>query len=286
VSTHSSPEDFGNQLDAVFDRFGHLCVGIDPHPYLFDRWGYEDSSRTLSEFSLRVLDACVGKVGLIKPQVAFYERWGSAGYAALERLIHRAREANILVIADAKRGDIGSTMQAYAQTWLSSGSPLESDAMTASPYLGLGSLEDTLRIAEAQSKGVFVLAATSNPEAREVQSAIIEHGDNTGSTLARSVMRGVVTFNQASSKIVGGVVIGATVDLRDFAVDADEFAGMPILAPGFGFQGADPKDARRLFGPLAQRLIVTETRSILEAGPDGINETIIRRAGLVAEALR
>jgi orotidine-5'-phosphate decarboxylase len=223
---------------------------------------------------------------LIKPQVAFYERWGSAGYAALELLIHRAREANILVIADAKRGDIGSTMQAYAQTWLSSGSPLESDAMTASPYLGLGSLEDTLRIAEAQSKGVFVLAATSNPEAREVQSAIIEHGDNTGSTLARSVMRGVVTFNQASSKIVGGVVIGATVDLRDFAVDADEFAGMPILAPGFGFQGADPKDARRLFGPLAQRLIVTETRSILEAGPDGINETIIRRAGLVAEALR
>ena len=286
MTLNATTEDFGNKLDTVFDQFGHLCVGIDPHPYLFDRWDFEDSSRTLTEFSLRVLDACLGRVGLIKPQVAFYERWGAAGYAALETLIHRAREAGILVIADAKRGDIGSTMQAYAQTWLSSGSPLESDAMTASPFLGVGALTDTLKIAEAQSKGVFVLAATSNPEAREVQSAIIEHGDNTGSTLARSVMRGVVDFNHATGKVVGGVVIGATVDLRHLHIDAEEFTGLPVLAPGFGFQGAEPRDARRIFGALAQRLIVTETRSILEAGPDGIDETITRRAGLVAEALQ
>jgi len=281
----SGDVDFGDRLDKVFAQFGHLCVGVDPHPYLFDRWGFDDSPRTLREFSLRILDACVGRVGIIKPQVAFYERWGALGYAALEDLISRARSAGVLVIADAKRGDIGSTMQAYAHSWLSAGSPLESDAVTVSPYLGLGALDETMDIARAHAKGVFVLAATSNSEAVSVQTSVITRGDDSGLELARTIVDRVNSMNRLSGSTTGGVVIGATVSLEDYRIEPQQLVGLPVLAPGFGFQGAEPRDARRLFGELTQRLILTETRSILESGPDAIAETVSRRAQLVAEAL-
>ncbi len=281
-----SQPDFGEKLDAVFDQFGHLCVGIDPHPYLFERWDFDDSPRSLKDFSLRVLDACVGKVGIIKPQVAFYERWGSAGYSALENLIERARQSGLLVIADAKRGDIGSTMQAYAQSWLSPKSHLEADAFTVSPYLGVDSLSATLQLAHAHGKGVFMLAATSNPEARSLQTAIIEQGEPAGSTVARSVLQSAMDSNRALGATSAGVVLGATVRLTDYRIDTDEFAGLPVLAPGFGFQGAEAVDAQQLFGALTKRLIITETRSILESGPEAIGETINRRSGVIAEALR
>lgn len=281
----SADLDFGGRLDSAFAQFGHLCVGIDPHPYLFDRWGFDDSPRTLREFSLRVLDACMGRVGIIKPQVAFYERWGAHGYAALENLISSARSAGLIVIADAKRGDIGSTMQAYAHSWLSAGSPLESDAVTVSPYLGLGALDETMDIARSKAKGVFVLAATSNPEATAIQTSVLTRGDDAGLAVARTMVERVNAMNQQSGLTTGGVVIGATVSLEDYNIEPNRLAGLPVLAPGFGFQGAEPRDARRLFGELTQRLIVTETRSILESGPDSIVETVSRRAQLVAEAL-
>lgn len=278
-------QHFGDRLDFAFSKFGHLCVGIDPHPYLFERWGYDDSSRTLTEFSLRVLDACVGRVGIIKPQVAFYERWGSAGYAALETLLDRARAAGVLVIADSKRGDIGSTMQAYAQSWLAPGSPLEADSVTVSPYLGFGALGDTMRIAQAGNKGVFVLAATSNPEAQRLQASIVPESSGARLTVAARMAHDAHAANQHNETVTVGVVIGATVRLEDVGINPDELVGLPVLAPGFGFQGAEPSDARQLFGSLTKRLIVTETRSILEAGPDGIAETINRRAGIVAEGI-
>lgn len=278
--------DFGERLDAVFDQFGHLCVGIDPHPYLFDLWDFDDSPRSLKEFSLRVLDACVGKVGIIKPQVAFYERWGSAGYSVLENLIERARQSGLLVIADAKRGDIGSTMQAYAQSWLSPKSYLESDALTVSPFLGVDSLSSTMQLAAAHSKGVFILAATSNPEASSLQTAVIENGERAGTTVARSILQTAMDANRASGTTSAGVVLGATVRLGDYSIDTEEFAGIPVLAPGFGFQGAEASDASRLFGSMTKRIIITETRSILESGPDAIGETINRRSGVIAEALR
>ena len=281
----SDEVDFGNRLDEVFAQFGHLCVGIDPHPYLFDRWGFDDSPRTLREFSLRVLDACVGRVGIIKPQVAFYERWGAKGYSALEDLITGARAAGVLVIADAKRGDIGSTMQAYAHSWLSSGSPLESDAVTVSPYLGLGALDETMTIARSNAKGVFVLAATSNPEAVGIQTSVLTRGDDAGLALARTMVERVNNMNHSSGSTTGGVVIGATVSLEDYNIEPQKLSGLPVLAPGFGFQGAEPRDARHLFGELTQRLIVTETRSILESGPEAIVEMVTRRSQLVAEAL-
>ncbi len=125
---------WGHRLrSAIADR-GRLCVGIDPHPALLDAWGLPRTAEGLETFAEICVEAFTGEVGLVKPQVAFFEAYGSAGFAVLERTISVLRDAGTLVVADAKRGDIGSTMDAYAQAWLGD-SPLASDSVTVSPYL-------------------------------------------------------------------------------------------------------------------------------------------------------
>ncbi|OUE09287.1 orotidine 5'-phosphate decarboxylase [Clavibacter michiganensis] len=164
---------FGARLARAFRERGHLCVGIDPHRSLLDAWGLDDDARGLEEFGLRVVEATAGRAGIVKPQVAFFERHGSAGYAALERVLAAARDAGLLVIADAKRGDIGSTVDAYGAAWLAPDSPLRADAVTLTAYTGVGSLDGVRAAADAWGAGVFVLAATSNPEARDLQRAVL-----------------------------------------------------------------------------------------------------------------
>ncbi len=277
---------FGARLSGAFDAFGHLCVGIDPHPFLLKEWGFNDDSAGLREFSLRVVDACVGRVGIIKPQVAFYERHGSRGYEVLELLFERARMAELIVIADAKRGDIGSTMEAYASTWLTPGSALEADALTVSPYLGVGSLAHTVNLALKSNKGVFMLAATSNPEAAALQQSRVAEGPHKGRTVAESILAEAeqwsLTREPAGSV---GVVLGATLELEEFGINPDDFPSVPVLAPGFGFQGARVEDARSVFGSMTRNLIVSETRSVLAVGRGGVVESITRRANEVADAL-
>lgn len=273
---------FATRLAQVFLEFGHLCVGIDPHPFLLKSWGLDDDSRGLRELSFRTLDACVNHVGIIKPQVAFYERYGSAGYSILEELIRRARAAGIIVIADAKRGDIGTTMDAYNATWLGAGSPLESDAVTVSPYLGVGSLDGTFSLANDAGKGVFVLAATSNPEGAEIQRGRNESGQSIAGHIIDEVSRRSVSATDPGSF---GVVLGATLDLTSFGVDTSSAYPLPVLAPGFGAQGAMVRDAKHVFGAFAQNIIVAQTRSILSVGPDAIFEAIRRESGETADAL-
>ncbi|MCR8671414.1 orotidine-5'-phosphate decarboxylase, partial [Agrococcus sp. HG114] len=155
---------------AVADR-GALCVGIDPHPALLERWGVGADAPGAERFGRTVVEAAAGRVGVIKPQVALFEALGPAGLVALERVLADARGAGLITIADAKRGDIGSTTLGYAAAWLEPGAPLEADALTASPYLGVGALEGLFAAAERAAKGVFVLAATSNPEGAAIQRA-------------------------------------------------------------------------------------------------------------------
>lgn len=277
---------FGDRLNTAFQQFGHLCVGIDPHPFLLNEWEFDDTAVSLREFSLRVIDACVGRVGIIKPQVAFYERHGAAGMEALEYVIARARNEGLLVIADCKRGDIGSTMEAYAQAWLTPGWGLESDAITVSPYLGAGALANTVDYALKSNKGVFILAATSNPEAAVLQTAQLTSGPHEGKTVAAGILSDVARWATAATPANSvGAVLGATLDLSSLGINPDEYPALPVLAPGFGFQGARVEDARKLFGNLSQNLIVSETRSVLGAGREGISESVIRRAGEVAAAL-
>lgn len=284
---------FGDRLEAVFAAYGKLCVGIDPHASLLDQWGLPDSAEGVREFGLRAVDAASGRVGIVKPQVAFFERHGAAGYAALERVLAEARDAGLLVIADVKRGDIGSSVEAYGQAWLTPGSSLEADAMTISAYQGLGSITGVLEAAESVGKGAFVLAATSNPEAAAIQRAVLQQSSRAGSTVAGAITEGVIGWNQgradAAARGLGsvGVVLGATADLHSsgIALDVDPpRPGLPVLAPGFGHQGAELRDLRAIFGSLAAGVIVSESRSILGAGPDGLAEAIRRRVDEVGAA--
>lgn len=271
---------FGERLAAAFERGGNLCVGIDPHPYLLDQWGLADDAAGLRDFGLRVVEAAAGRVAIVKPQVAFFERHGSAGLAALEAVLSAARDAGLLVIADAKRGDIGSTFAGYAEAWLTPGAALEVDAITVSPYLGIDSLALPLEIAGEHGKGLFVLAATSNPEAVELQGAIT----SSGLTVAASIVNRVQQLNGDGAGIGSvGLVLGATVDLGLYGIT--DLANTPILAPGFGHQGAHIADLRAIYGDASQRVLVSASRSILDAGPSGIATAIAAQASEVAESL-
>lgn len=246
---------------------GPLCVGVDPHASLLAAWDLPDTGEGAREFGLRVVEAVVGHGAIVKPQVAFFERHGSAGFAALEAIIAHARAAGLLVIADGKRGDIGSTVDAYGESWLEPGSPLEADAMTAYAYQGLGSLAEVLARAERHGKGVIVVTAASNPEAAATQGA--RRSD--GRTVARALVDDI-----AALPGTGGVVLGATVDLASYEITAESLAGVPILAPGFGAQGAVASDRPRVFGAAASQVMASYSRSILAAGPAGIADAIAR----------
>ncbi|WP_127475135.1 orotidine-5'-phosphate decarboxylase [Microbacterium sulfonylureivorans] len=282
---------FGARVRAALDAHGSLCVGIDPHEHLLTEWELDASAAGVREFGLRVVEAAAGRVGVVKPQVAFFERFGSAGFAALEVVLAAARDAGLLVIADAKRGDIGSTMDGYAGAWLTPGSPLEADAVTLSPYLGADSLRATLTTAIRHGKGAFVLAATSNPEAFSVQTAqVVDVEAADGQTVAARVARDIGWIN-GSSAFGGelgpvGLVVGATVDRAAFGLTDEALRGAPILAPGFGAQGAEPADLGALFGAIAPNVIASESRSILSAGPDRIAARIEERSALYREAAR
>jgi orotidine-5'-phosphate decarboxylase len=235
------------------------------------------------------VEASAGRAGIVKPQVAFFERHGSAGFAALEAVLSAARAAGLLVIADAKRGDLGTSVEAYGQAWLSPGSPLECDAMTLSAYMGVGSIEAPMRLAGSAGKGLFVLAATSNPEAFELQSATISSGSHSDRSVAASIVGDVVSWNRLHSSGVSGsigVVLGATVDFGAFGIETDELAGTPstpVLAPGFGHQGAKYSDLVSLYGAAAPHAVVSASRSILQAGPAGIADAITAQAREVFE---
>lgn len=278
---------FGVRLAAAMDTAGPLCLGIDPHPQLLADWDLPDTPVGLERFSQTALEAAVdtggtGIVAAVKPQVALYERHGSAGLAVLERLLRQARHAGVLTIADAKRGDIGSTMTGYAEAWLADDSPLAADAVTLSPYLGYGSLAPAVQLAEATGRGVFILALTSNPE-----GAAVQHAGGVGHSVARSITEAAARDNaRALDAHAGGttdaaVTAGARpalgpVGLVVGATVADQAAGLgldlagvrgALLAPGFGAQGATAASMRTGFGAAWPAVLATSSRAILVRGP-------------------
>lgn len=283
---------FGSRLADVFRTRGQLCVGIDPHSWLLRHWSLPDTAAGARDFGLRVVEAAHGQVGIVKPQIAFFERFGAAGYAAAEAVLAAAREAGLLVIADVKRGDVGSSVSAYATAWLSPDSSLEADAMTVSAYQGFGSLADACQIAADHRKGLFVLAATSNPEAAAVQTARTKAraGQETMS-VARAIIEDVLIHNETHSPTAlgsVGVVLGATAPLAGMGIDTAHDARLrhtPVLAPGFGHQGARVQEVAAVYGVMTPGVIVTESRSILGAGPDLLAQTIQTHANELAVAL-
>lgn len=257
----SSPLPFGRRLRELVNLRGPLCVGVDPHPSLLQAWGLSDDARGADTFASVVVEALAGQVAVLKPQSAFFERHGSAGIAVLERAAARARELGALVLLDAKRGDIGSTMAAYAD-YLDPAHPLAVDAMTVSPFLGFGSLAPAIEAAAAYGGGLFVLARTSNPEGAQFQLA----GSPTGVSVGQQIVDEVAALNVGSDPDGSiGVVIGATLSHLDVDISA---LGGPVLCPGLGAQGGNPAHLRRLFSAYDGIVLPSSSREVLRHGPD------------------
>ena len=268
---------FGARLAAATDARGPLCAGIDPHPALLQAWGLPDTVAGLERFALGATEALAPVVAALKPQSAFFERFGSRGVAVLERVLATAREAGTLSVLDVKRGDIGSTAQGYAEAYLDPASPLAADSMTVSPYLGTGSLQPFVDAARTHGAGVFVLALTSNPEAPPFQGARTDGG----ATVAGSVLAALRAWNDAEAAPLGsfGAVVGATIGRTEEDLDV----GGPLLVPGLGAQGGTVADVRRIFGPAARLVLASSSREILRAGPD--RSALADAARAVAEQL-
>ncbi|MDQ0953969.1 orotidine-5'-phosphate decarboxylase [Streptomyces phaeochromogenes] len=258
-------EPFGSRLRRAMDERGPLCVGIDPHASLLADWGLNDDIAGLERFSRTVVEALADRVAVLKPQSAFFERFGSRGIAVLEKSVEEARAAGALVVMDAKRGDIGSTMAAYASAFLEKGSPLFSDALTVSPYLGYGSLKPAVDLARESGSGLFVLALTSNPEGGEVQHAV--RPEDTALRNVGATMLAHLAEENAGETPMGsfGAVVGATLgDLSSYDLDING----PLLAPGIGAQGATPADLPGVFGAAVHRVVPNVSRGVLRHGPD------------------
>ena len=260
---------FGARLHSAIADRGPLCVGIDPHAGLLHDWGLTDDVAGLEAFALTATAALAPHVSVIKPQSAFYERFGSRGIAVLERVIAESRAAGALVLLDVKRGDIGSTSQAYADAYLDPGSPLASDAITVSPYLGFGSLDPILEAARRHDAGAFVLALTSNKEGPEVQHARAD----VGGTVAGLMLDHLRRLNADAAPLGSfGAVIGATIG----STEEDMAFNGPVLAPGFGAQGGTIADVRRLFGTAAAVLPSTSREVLRLQAPDAMRDFVRR----------
>ena len=250
---------YAARLADVTSARGALCVGIDPHRGLLDSWGLTDDAAGVERFGRTVVEALGDLVAVFKPQVAFFEAHGAAGLTALQRVLADIRETGALVIGDAKRGDIGSTMEGYARAWLGEESALRCDAVTLSPYLGFESLRPALDAARSAGRGVYVLARTSNPDGAGVQLAT----DASGRVVAQQVIDAAIAENAATDGYVG-VVIGGTH--ASLGCDPQGFNGS-ILVPGIGAQGGTMAGVREIFGAAATRVLPSVSREVLRSGP-------------------
>jgi orotidine-5'-phosphate decarboxylase len=263
-----SETTFGQRLRSATENLGPLCAGIDPHRALVESWGLGYDLDGLRRFSDACVEAFAGHVGVVKPQSAFFEVFGSRGIAVLEGAVTALREAGTLVIVDAKRGDIGSTMAAYAEALLGKDAVAPGDAVTLSPYLGFESLRPALDLAAQTARGVFVLALTSNPEGRTVQHARLRE-----TSVAESMVTSAAAENAAAAARgeLGsvGLVVGATVGtaVQELQLDLAGVNG-PLLAPGVGAQGGTSEDLRQVFGDALPNVLPASSREVLSAGPD------------------
>lgn len=253
------PVPFGSRLAATVQTYSGFCLGVDPTPGLLADWGLDDDAKGLDRFCQTVLAAVVGRAGLVKPQSAYFERHGAAGVGVLSDFCAAARDQGLLVILDVKRGDIGSTAEAYAQAYVSDRAPVRADAITVLPYMGTGALAPMVEVATAAGAGLFVVVRSSNPEGRRLQTADVE----------RTLIDEIAAFNATTPDGTLGS-IGAVFAANHGPaphVDLAEMNG-PFLVPGLGFQGGSYAEVGELFVGCGNRIVTSASRSVLAHGPD------------------
>lgn len=241
-----------------------LCLGVDPAAELLRQWGLPLDAKGLRGFCDIVMEAMDERVAIVKPQAAFFEQFGPDGMAELVRLVGMIKERGALALLDVKRGDIGHTLEAYADAWVGPDSPFGGDAMTVTAYLGFGALKPLLKKAAERQAGVFIVVRSSNPEGRTLQDALLADGR----TVATALADDITEFNASLTDGIGpvGAVMGATIEGTATAT----LASLPkslILAPGIGAQGATFEDLARNFGSAAERALPSVSRGVLGKGP-------------------
>lgn len=271
---------FASRLVAGAHQLGPLCVGIDPHPGRIPALFGGDTPDGLAAWGEAVVAAAAGRACVVKPQVGLFERHGPDGMRALQRVCDASKAAGLMVIADAKRGDIGTTAKGYAAAYLSQGAPFYSDAVTVNPYMGMDTLEPFLQQAEANGKGVVVLARTSNPGSADFQAKDLE-GAPLYARVVEALAPAIKRLKGADGWSSLMLVAGATGPdearkLRTLAPDA------LFLVPGYGAQGGGAADALAGFAEVDGRLeggVVNASRSV--TFPDG-SESAADRAAWMA----
>lgn len=272
----AAPRHFADTLIERLRDLGHpLCVGFDPFlervAPVFRRGamkpGDPETALAVEDFFGAVIDRIADCVAVVKPQIAFFEAMGSAGIAALERIAARARERGILVLLDAKRGDVGTTAEGYARAYLAPGAPLEVDAITLNPYLGRETLAPFVEHARSDGRGLFVLAKTSNPGSGDFQDRALEGEqrplyEHVAASLfdAAEELRGPKTGWSSL-----GVVVGATYPEPAHRV-RELLPHSLVLVPGYGSQGASAADTVSGFVPGPKGLeggVVNTARAVL-----------------------
>lgn len=246
-----------SRLEHITALRGRLCVGIDPMPSVLGAWGLGTDLSGLEACARGIVEEIGAQVAVFKPQSAFFEAFGSAGVAVLERVLEDIRQVGALSVLDVKRGDIGSSMTGYATAYLDDSSPLRADAITLSPYLGVESLTPAIDMAVAQGRGIYVLARTSNPEGRDIQRAVV------GAASVASHVVDTIARRNAEWDHAVGVVVGATHAQLD--CDIATFNGS-ILVPGIGAQGGTMASVRDVFGPASRYVLPAVSRDIIGSG--------------------
>jgi orotidine-5'-phosphate decarboxylase len=226
-------------------------------------WGLDDSPDGLDRFVDIALEAAVGAVGLVKPQSAFYERHGWRGIRTLTRLVGDARQAGLLVILDAKRGDVGSTNDAYAGAYLGADAAIPVDALTVHPYLGFDAMDAFVERAHRAGSCLLVVTRSSNAEGRGVQAARDEAGRSVEAVLLEEIGRRNGALAPGEIGPIGAV-IGPTHMEPELSLTA---ASALYLAPGVGAQGATTSDVAEVFRACPERVMPSASRLLLEAGP-------------------
>ena len=268
-----SQQHFADRLfEAVERKRSHVVVGLDPDYELLppglrgsfpppDQATAEDKAECFRVFLVSLLERLRDEAVAVKPQVAYFEALGPVGYALYAEIVARAKEMGYLVIADVKRGDIGSTAEAYARGHLE---VVGADAVTVNPYLGSDGLRPFFQRARDQGKGVFVLVKTSNPSSAELQDLALSSGE----PLYRRVAELVDGWGRGTEGARGyrsiGAVGGGT--LPSLGAELREvLRGVPLLIPGYGAQGAQAADVARMFDGEGLGAVVNSARAILYA---------------------
>lgn len=262
--------DFGLRLSNSMAQYGPLCVGIDPHRQLLTDWGYNVDALGAELYSMRMLQAANGRAAAVKFQFSMFERYGSKGIAALERVLYAARQMGIITIVDCLHGGLPTTVSAFADVYFKPRSPLLADAITLLPYYGARSLGGVINDALNNGRGVFIASLTSNQEGASLQTAIRQAGEYKGRTVAYGIASTAQKFNKGNDGMGSvGLIIGATIGqwINDSGVDPAKFTG-PILSPGYGWQGAETRDLKTVFKGTKGNVLVTVSRFIATHGPD------------------